>query len=90
MSWRYRVFRSDLEGEVSYSIHEVYTMDDGISWTTDEMSPRGETLNGLADDLERMRRALSEPVLAEGLNDKGEPDLVETDDESLQHGGKAL
>ena len=37
VSWRYRVFRSDLEGEVSYSIHEVYTMDDGISWTTDEM-----------------------------------------------------
>ena len=90
MSWRYRVFCSDLEGEVSYSIHEVYTMDDGISWTTDEMSPRGETLKGLADDLERMRRALSEPVLAEVLNDKGEPDLVETDDEPLQHGGEAL
>ena len=90
MSWRYRVFRSDLEGEVSYSIHEVYTMDDGISWTTDEMSPRGETLKGLADDLERMRRALSEPVLAEVLNDKGEPYLVETDDEPLQHGGEAL
>ena len=90
MSWRYRVFCSDLEVEVSYSIHEVYTMDDGISWTTDEMSPRGETLKGLADDLERMRRALSEPVLAEVLNDKGEPYLVETDDEPLQHGGKAL
>ena len=90
MSWRYRVFLSDLEGEVSYSIHEVYTMDDGISWTTDEMSPRGETLKGLADDLERMRRALSEPVLAEVLNDKGEPYLVETDDEPLVGGGKAL
>ncbi len=83
MSWRYRVFRSDLEGEVSYSIHEVYTMDDGISWTTDEMSPRGETLEELRDDLKRMRRALSEPVLIEVLNDKGEPHLVETDDERL-------
>ena len=90
MSWRYRVFRSDLEGEVSYSIHEVYTMDDGISWTTDEMSPRGETLRGLADDLERMGRALYEPVLREVLNDKGEPYLLETDDEPLQHGGEAL
>ena len=90
MSWRYRVFRSDLEDEVSYSIHGVYTMDDEVDWTADEMSPRGETLKGLADDLERMRRALSEPVLAEVLNDKGGGDLVETDDEPLQHGGKAL
>ena len=90
MSWRYRVFRSDLEGEVSYSIHEVYTTDDGISWTTDEMSPRGETLRGLADDLERMRRALFAPVLREVINVEGEPYLLETDDEPLPHGGKAL
>ena len=83
VSWRYRVFRSDHENEVSYSIHEVYTMDDGISWTTDEMSPRGETLRGLADDLERMGRALYEPVLREVLNVQGEPYLVETDDERL-------
>ena len=89
MSWRYRVFRSDHEDEASYSIHEVSTTDDGISWTTDEMSPRGETLKGLADDLERMRRALSEPVLREVLNDTGDPDLIETDDEPLQD-GKAL
>ena len=53
MSWSYRVFRSDHEDEVSYSIHEVYTTDDGIRWTTDEMSPRGQTLMGLADDLQR-------------------------------------
>ena len=90
MSWRYRVLRSDHEDEVSYSIHEVYTMDDGISWTTEGMSPRGETLRGLADDLERMRRALSLPVLREVLNDNGEPDLIETDDEPLVDGGKAL
>ena len=90
MSWRYRVFRSDLEDEVSYSIHEVYTTDDGINWTTDEMSPRGETLKELADDLERMRRALYEPVLREVLNVQGEPHLLETDDEPLPHGGKAL
>ena len=55
------MFRSDLEGEASYSIHEVYTMDDGISWTTDEMSPRGETLKGLADDLERMTYEATQP-----------------------------
>ncbi len=90
MSWRYRVFRSDHEKEVSYSFHEVYTMDDGISWTTDEMSPRGETLEELAQDLERMRRALSEPVLTEALNVKGEPYLVEIADEPLQDEGKAL
>ena len=87
MSWSYRVFRSDHEDEVSYSIHEVYTTDDGIRWTTDEMSPRGETLMGLADDLQRMRRALSLPVLR---NDNGEPDLIETDDEPLVDGGKTL
>ena len=90
MSWRYRVFRSDHEDEVSYSIHEVYTTDDGVSWTTDEMSPRGETLRGLADDLERMRRALYEPVLREVLNVQGEPDLSDTDDEPLPRGGKTL
>ena len=90
VSWRYRVFRSDHEDEASYSIHEVYTADDGVSWTTDEMSPRGETSRGLADDLERMGRALYEPVLREVLNVQGEPYLLETDDEPLPHGGKAL
>ena len=34
-----------------------------------------------------MRRALSLPVLR---NDNGEPDLIETDDEPLVDGGKAL
>ena len=72
MSWRYRVFRSDHEDEVSYSIHEVYTMDDGIRWTTDEMSPRGETLQELSKDLTRMREALSEPVLSVVMGDEGE------------------
>lgn len=57
---------------------------------TDEMSPRGETLRELADDLEQMRRALYEPVLREVLNVQGEPYLLETDDEPLPHGGKAL
>ena len=84
------MFRSDPDDEVSYSIHEVYTMDDGISWTDKEVSPRGETLQELADDLERMRRALFEPMLRESLDDEGEPYLAETDDEPLRDGGKAL
>ena len=61
------MFRSDYEDEVSYSIQEVYTTDDGVRWTTDEMSPRGETLRGLADDLERMRKAFIRAGAERGL-----------------------
>ena len=31
--WSYRVFHDDFDGEASYSIHEVYTADHGVSWT---------------------------------------------------------
>ena len=40
--------------------------------------------------MERMDRALYEPVLREVLNVQGEPYPIGTDDEPLPHGGKAL
>ena len=53
--------------------------------TSPWMSPLGETLKELADGLERMRRALSEPVLREVLNDKmASLVLIETDDEARE------
>ena len=69
MTWRYRVTRGtthhfDGTTEDFYAIREVYTDSGGsISWTADEVSPRGETLAELRADFELMRRAFDEPVL---------------------------
>jgi hypothetical protein len=54
-----------VDGE--YGIHEVYFNDAGTlsSYTEDPVSPTGETLEELLEDLERFRAALKEPVLTE-------------------------
>lgn len=69
MTWRYRVTRGTTHRfggttEDFYAIREVYTdSDGGVSWSVDEASPYGTTLEELRADFELMRRAFDEPVL---------------------------
>lgn len=70
MTWNYRVVRQveiDERGreEVCYGIHEVYYDEDGVptTCTVNPVAPFGESPDELAEDMDRMRKALEEPVL---------------------------
>lgn len=68
MSWTYRVIRRE-ESELSIvAIHEVYDMDDGVSWTANPVWPSGDNVDDLRVDLERMLAALDSPVMVEDGN----------------------
>lgn len=60
--WNYRV----VEKSGSFSVHEAF-YDDGVetphSITENEMSPYGETLEELKEDLEHYLEAFEKPVL---------------------------
>jgi hypothetical protein len=59
--WNYRVMRKDGQ----YAVHEVFYEDDGrvSGYTTDPVFPRADSLEELADEFQRYRRALDETVL---------------------------
>ena len=68
MSWNYRVMRHEIKGsnptEYWFGIHEVYTDANGKeSWTEDNVTPLGETLDGLRWTLERMLDATRKTVV---------------------------
>lgn len=67
MPWDHRVVRTEVGGEIFYSIHEAYytTSEDKIphSITELEVAPNGESLEELEKELERYKKALAEPVL---------------------------
>lgn len=76
MTWNYRVMRSDYtypepddDGnpitETSFAIHEVYYSTDGnpISHTVNAVSVTSQSIDGLDWVLDRMREAISKPVL---------------------------
>ena len=68
MSWNHRVVKyTDGDGTTHFGIHEVYYDSDGrpSMYTESAMAPYGETLEELAQDLERMRGALVKPVLSD-------------------------
>lgn len=48
-----------------YAVHEVFYRDDGriTGYTAGPVYPRAESPEGLAEEFERYRRALAEPVL---------------------------
>ena len=69
MRWNHRAMRTVHDnGEVAYSIREVFYDDDGTieGWTAEAMDPHGETLDELRADLVRMLACLGKPVLDEG------------------------
>jgi hypothetical protein len=61
VTWNYRVMLR----EGSYAVHAVYYADDGriTNWSAEPMPVMGESVEILGEELERFRRALSEPVL---------------------------
>jgi len=67
VSWNYRVIRHvEPDWDETFAIHEVYYNDDGEpDGCTTEAIIAGEDLQDLDRILDMMRRALSEPILAE-------------------------
>ena len=79
MSWDYRVikrfetgvpyYRDDIalaQTEISFKIHEVFYDDEDFDgWTISPMSPSGESVEELAEELRLMAEALKLPVLVE-------------------------
>lgn len=74
MPWNYRVIRTELDnGEAQYGLHEVYYEDDKPTLSSempdpvltfiDENGDDGEAIAELTWTLDRMREALSKPVL---------------------------
>ena len=64
--WNYRVIaRKYDDNYVEFGIYETYYDEDDKphSISSDEMSPHGETLAELTDDLYKMKQALEKPVL---------------------------
>lgn len=61
MTWNYRVMIRD----GCYAVHAVYYADDGriTNWSAEPMVLSGESVEDLSQELERFRRALSEPML---------------------------
>lgn len=64
-TWNYRVTMTRGVDEDVYQIREVYYDDDGqpSSWSTDPITPLGESWQELAEDLVKMQRAVSVPAL---------------------------
>lgn len=66
MAWTYRIVRRRTTDGITFGIHEAY--DDGNieqphSVTTDPVPVSGDTVEELAATLERMKAALTKPVL---------------------------
>lgn len=64
-TWNYRVIRHTEGGEENFAIHEVFYHRNGEPGfvTEDAVGVWGDTVLDLADTLEWMMQALSEPVL---------------------------
>lgn len=67
MTWNHRVIKHEKDGEVWYTLHEVFYDDDGSikGWTQDAIAPLSETRDGLYWVLDKMREAVAKPVLKE-------------------------
>lgn len=65
-NWNYRVVRKPgFANEPYYEIHEVYYNEDGTIkyWSSDPMTPFGETPEELELDVTRMLKAFIRPLL---------------------------
>lgn len=67
MSWNYRVVKTTVDGEDSYGIHEVYYDEEGKPkmFSADPCPVFSETLEGLEEEISRIRAALGRSALQE-------------------------
>lgn len=65
MTWNYRVIKQERPEGMTYAIYEVYYDEqDNIQFLSkDPVSPHGETITELTNDLKYMRQALKMPIL---------------------------
>lgn len=64
MTWNHRVIHRKRNNEDTYCIHEVFYDEDGsISWTEEPVTPFGETLKELKQDIKWFLKACDNPVL---------------------------
>jgi hypothetical protein len=58
-TWRYVFAKDERDGEVTWTVRELYTGADGsvLSWTAEPVAARGDTWQELAEDLIRMEKA---------------------------------
>jgi hypothetical protein len=62
--WNHRIIRCEHDGAQFFRVHEVYYDGDvPTSWTENPVSPIGETLAELADEIGRFANACLYPVL---------------------------
>jgi hypothetical protein len=66
MSWNYRVIaRRTPQNEWTFGVHEVYYADDGTidAWSEEPITPFGETLGELRDDIIYQQAAFTKVAL---------------------------
>lgn len=65
MSWNYRVLKKKHADGCFYDIHEVYYDDEGrpMACTEQPVSPRGESIEELLNDIRHYAKALQKPVI---------------------------
>lgn len=62
--WNYRVVRTKEGDEYVFDVREFYYENGQIAaWSRDPIAPGGESWHELADDLVKMQRAVSEPII---------------------------
>jgi hypothetical protein len=69
VSWNHRVMKKIFpNGEIEFSIREVYYNDDGTIYAHTEhpIAPTGETIKDLRKILEWMVKSLDNPILVDG------------------------
>lgn len=73
MSWHYRARYNKVKGQTWFDVVEYYEGDaeSGAMWTESGVTPGGETLEELADELRRILRDIEiHPIL--GITREGE------------------
>lgn len=63
--WNHRVLRRTHDGEVMFSIHEVYYDEDGnpVGWTVEPVGVTGDTWKEAGEAWMLMHKAFDRPVL---------------------------
>ena len=88
--WNYRVIRKHHTetDSVTYHVHEVYYRDDGNieSWTQESVTPMGETVEELREDIRYFLHAFRRPLLEETETDEGPVLIPDDTDDTINDG----